>query len=193
LPSKFIKGVINKERPPNRLAKLDKRTLDFKSNKIMAKVVIFSLLFVFFPVFLFAQENDVKIRGRVLDEATQEPVIGASVLLVGSKGTGTISDTDGNFAISVRSLPVSISIDYLGYTKQEVDIYESTELIVVRLSERANYLNEVVVIGYGTQKRSDISGLVASVPKVNLEQPQTSFDNLLSGAVAGVQVTQSSG
>ena len=133
-----------------------------------------------------------EISGKILDEKTQEPVIGATVSIVSSKG-GTISDIDGNFSLRVRSLPVTVSVDYLGYRRQEIDIYESTEPLIVQLAESANLLNEIVVIGYGTQKRSDISGLVASVPKVNLEQPQTSFDNLFSGAVAGVQVTQSSG
>ena len=159
----------------------------------MTKVVKFLLLtIIFFPFSGYAQGGEVEISGKILDEKTQEPVIGATVSIVSSKG-GTISDTDGNFYLRVRSLPVTVSIDYLGYRKQEVDIYESTEPVIIQLTESANFLNEIVVVGYGTQRRSDISGLVASVPKVNLEQPQTSFDNLLSGAVAGVQVTQSSG
>ena len=159
----------------------------------MTKVIKFLLLaIVFSPFSGYAQGGEVEISGKILDEKTQEPVIGATVSIVSSKG-GTISDIDGNFSLRVRSLPVTVSVDYLGYRRQEIDVYESTEPLIVQLAESANLLNEIVVIGYGTQKRSDISGLVASVPKVNLEQPQTSFDNLLSGAVAGVQVTQSSG
>jgi TonB-linked SusC/RagA family outer membrane protein len=152
----------------------------------------FLLFFLFSSVFCSAQEADIEIRGKIIDEKTGEPVIGASVSLAGAK-EGTVSNVEGDFFLRVRALPTAISVDYLGYRRQEVDIYESSEPVVVFLTENTNLLNEIVVVGYGTQKRSDISGLVASVPKVNLEQAQTSFDNLLSGAVAGLQVTQSSG
>ncbi|MDR0715021.1 MAG: TonB-dependent receptor, partial [Bacteroidales bacterium] len=108
--------------------------------------------------------------------------------------SGTATDADGLFSLNVSSLPATIVVSYIGYRPQEIDVYETSyETLVIPIVEDLNLLNEVVVIGYGTQRRGDISGLVASVPKVNLEQPQTSFDNLLSGAVAGVQVTQSSG
>ena len=158
----------------------------------MAKVLHFLLLVViFFPFSGYAQENDVKINGKVIDRRSNEPVIGANISVKGFQ-TGTISDIDGEFILSVSSLPATLSISYVGYKPEEIDVYERlSEPIVVSLAE--NVLNEIVVIGYGTQKRSDISGLVASVPKVNIEQSQTSFDNLLSGAVAGLQVTQSSG
>ena len=84
----------------------------------MTKVVHFLLLAViFFPFSAYAQGGDVKINGRVLDEKTQEPVIGAGVSLVGAK-EGTVSDVKGNFSLSVQSLPATISIDYLGCRKQ---------------------------------------------------------------------------
>ncbi|MDR2040723.1 MAG: TonB-dependent receptor [Tannerella sp.] len=140
-------------------------------------------------------QDKVVLRGKVVDKRSNETVVGASVLLKDDKAySGSVTDIDGLFSLNVPSLPTTIVVSYIGYRSQEIDIYEATaETLVVALVEDLNLLNEVVVIGYGTQRRSDISGLVASVPKVNLEQPQTSFDNLLSGAVAGVQVTQSSG
>ncbi|MDR1610094.1 MAG: TonB-dependent receptor plug domain-containing protein, partial [Candidatus Symbiothrix sp.] len=156
----------------------------------MAKVVHFLLLVViFFPFSAYAQENDVKINGKVLDEKTQEPVIGASVSLAGVK-EGTVSDVEGNFSLIVRSLPATISIDYLGYRKQEVDIYEVTEPVIIQLVESANFLNEIVVVGYGTQKRKELTGAVTSIPKETLAQPAVSFDNLLGGAAAGLNITQ---
>ncbi|MDR3269731.1 MAG: TonB-dependent receptor [Tannerella sp.] len=159
----------------------------------MAKAVYFLLLTViFFPFSGFAQGNDVKINGRVLDEQTQEPVIGATVSLVGSKG-GAVSDVDGNFSLRVQSLPVTISINYLGYQKEDVDIYESTGSITVLLRENTNFLNEVVVVGYGTQKRKELTGAIASVSSIAIAQKTLSFDQLLGGAVAGLSVTQSSG
>ncbi|MDR2626690.1 MAG: TonB-dependent receptor [Dysgonamonadaceae bacterium] len=159
----------------------------------MTKVVNFLLLAViFFPFFGYAQGNEVKINGRVLDEKTQEPIIGASISLVGAK-EGTISDADGNFFLSVRSLPATLSIDYLGYRKQDVDVYESTEPVIVHLRENANFLSEVVVVGYGAQKRKELTGSVSSVSPIALKQQAISFDKLLGGAVAGLNVTQSSG
>ncbi|MDR1402500.1 MAG: SusC/RagA family TonB-linked outer membrane protein, partial [Tannerellaceae bacterium] len=157
----------------------------------MTKIVYFLLLtIVFFPFSGFAQGNDVKISGKVLDEKTQEPIIGAGVLLAGPKGTGTVSDADGNFSLAVKSFPVTIFIDYLGYKREEVDVYESAEPVVVWLRESANFLNEIVVVGYGTQKRKELTGAVTSISKETLSQPIVSFDNLLGGAAAGLSVTQ---
>ena len=159
----------------------------------MTKVVNFLLLaVVFFPFSGYAQGNDVKINGRVLDEKTQEPVIGAGVSLVGAKD-GTVSDAKGNFSLRVQSLPATISIDYLGYKKQEVDIYESAEPVIIQLAESANLLNEIVVVGYGTQKRKELTGAVTSIPKEALSQVSTSFESLIGGAVSGLNVTQTSG
>jgi TonB-linked SusC/RagA family outer membrane protein len=157
----------------------------------MAKVLLFGLsVLIFFPFFAHSQGNDVKISGRVLDEKTQEPIIGAGISLVGSRGTGTVSDADGNFSIGVRSLPVTLSIDYLGYKGQEVDVYESAEPVIVRLIENANFLDEIVVVGYGTQKRKELTGAVTSVSKETLALPVVSVDNLLGGAAAGVNISQ---
>jgi TonB-linked SusC/RagA family outer membrane protein len=156
----------------------------------MSKAVSFLLLAViFFPFSAYTQGNEVKITGKILDEKTQEPVIGATVSLTGSKG-GTASDIDGQFFLSVKSLPVTISIDYLGYKKQEVDVYESTEPVIVELRENANFLNEIVVVGYGTQKRKELTGAVTTISKETLSQPVVSIDNLLGGAAAGVNITQ---
>jgi TonB-linked SusC/RagA family outer membrane protein len=156
----------------------------------MTKVRNFLLLAtVFIPLFSFAQANGVKISGRVLDEKTQEPIIGAGISLVGTKG-GTVSDVDGHFLLDVQSLPATISIDYLGYKRQEVDVYELAGPVIIQLSESSNFLNEIVVVGYGTQKRKELTGAVTSISKATLAQPVVSIDNLLGGAAAGLNVTQ---
>jgi TonB-linked SusC/RagA family outer membrane protein len=162
--------------------------------KYMVKI-IYILLFaaVFFPVSGLAQGNEVKISGKVLDEKTKDPAIGASILLVGVRGVGTVSDADGNFSLTVKSLPVTVSVNYMGYQTQVVDVYESADPVVILLREDLNALSEVVVIGYGTQKRQDITGSIASVSTAALKQQAVSFDKLLGGAVAGLNVTQSSG
>ncbi|MDR3118852.1 MAG: TonB-dependent receptor [Mediterranea sp.] len=160
----------------------------------MTKVVFFLLsAAIFFPFSGFAQGNEVKINGRVLDEKTQEPVIGASISLAGSKGTGTVSDARGNFLLTVKSLPATISVNYLGYETQEIDIYEQAGTLTIGLVEDQNLLDEVVVVGYGTQKRKELTGAVASVSPISLSQQAVSFDKLLGGAVAGLTVTQTSG
>jgi TonB-linked SusC/RagA family outer membrane protein len=159
----------------------------------MVKAVHFLMLAViFFPLSGFAQGGDVKISGRVLDEKTQEPVIGANVSLVGEK-SGTVSNVDGSFSLSVRSLPATISVDFLGYKRQEVDVYETAEQIIVQLGESANFLNEIVVVGYGTQKRKELTGAISSVSAEALKLPVTSFDQVLNGAAPGIVVNQNSG
>ena len=157
----------------------------------MAKIIIFLFAAILvFPLSGSAQGNDVKIKGKVLDEITQEPVIGAAVALAGTRGTGAVTDLEGNFSLNVKSLPATISIEYLGYRKIEVDVYESTEPIVVFLRENLNFLNEIVVVGYGTQKRKELTGAVTSISKETLAAPIVSFDNLLGGTAAGLNVTQ---
>jgi TonB-linked SusC/RagA family outer membrane protein len=159
----------------------------------MTKVVNFLLTIILFPLFAYAQVNEVKINGKVLDQQTQEPIIGAGISLVGSKW-GTISDTDGKFSLSVQSLPATISIDYLGYKKQEIDIYEPTELVIVHLRENANYLNEVVVIGYGTQNRREFTGSIAAIKGDNIKDiPIQSFEQALQGKAAGVSISLPTG
>jgi TonB-linked SusC/RagA family outer membrane protein len=155
----------------------------------MTKIVYFLLLaFLFFPFSGLAQGNEVKISGRVLDEKTREPIIGASIFLADSKGKGTVSDADGSFSLVVKSLPVTISINYLGYKTQEVDIYEYAEPIVVELGENRNTLDEVVVVGYTTAKKSSYTGSVAVVGIKDLEKLQiTSMGKALQGTVPGLQ------
>lgn len=143
------------------------------------------------PLQAFAQAG-VKINGKVVDERTQEPVIGAGVTIVGTK-SGVATNVDGSFSITVQSLPVSLAVEYLGYRRQEIDLYEYSSPVTVLLRENVNLLNEVVVIGYGAQKRKELTGAIASVSDVALKQQTVSFDKLLGGAVAGLNVTQSSG
>jgi TonB-linked SusC/RagA family outer membrane protein len=140
-----------------------------------------------------AQRNSFKIEGRVVDEKTQEALIGASISIPNEK-TGTVADENGFFSIHSQSLPVTISVSYLGYKTAEIVVKESSRPVTIVLAENAGFLEEVVVIGYGTQRRKELTGSVASVSKSALEHINVpSFDGLLGGAVAGLNVTQSSG
>lgn len=149
---------------------------------------------VFFRYSTFAQQkSDLIVKGKVIDEKTGETLTGANVFASGQNVGGT-SDIEGNFDIQVKSLPVTFSISYLGYTAKEVTVGDTSVPLTVFLSENTNQLNEIVVVGYGTQRRKELTGAIATVPKTTLEY--NTFNPvglLLSGAVSGVNVTQSSG
>ncbi|OAV65104.1 Outer membrane cobalamin receptor protein, SusC/RagA family [Bacteroidales bacterium Barb6XT] len=151
-------------------------------------------LFVFLSSFTgFAQSKaGIAVEGRVLDESSYEPLGGVNVFLTNEK-TGGISDADGRFTVYTQSFPATLSFSYLGYKTLELVIYEYTEPVSVYIREDVSLLNEVVVIGYGTQKRKELTGAIASVPASILSQATSSFDNALGGAIPGVNVTQSSG
>jgi TonB-linked SusC/RagA family outer membrane protein len=159
----------------------------------MTRTVILLLAAIFFPFSGFAQGNNVKINGKVLDEKTQEPVIGASVTLVGVKG-GVVSDVNGDFTLNVKSLPATVSIDYLGYKAQEVDVYEIADPIIVRLVEDANILNEVVVVGYQQSRRNAITSAISTIKAEQIANvPSASVSEKLQGAVPGLLISRNTG
>ena len=161
-----------------------------------------------FPVFYFfficlwnsvsavIAQNQIILQGKVIDERNNETIIGANVLLKGDKtDLGTVTDVDGLFKLNLTSLPATVIVSYIGYRPQEIEVYEaSSETLVIPLIEDLNLLNEVVVVGYGTQKRGNFTGSLSSVSTEALKTiPVSSFDNALQGRAAGVQVTQTSG
>nr|WP_294780807.1 TonB-dependent receptor [uncultured Flavobacterium sp.] len=132
-----------------------------------------------------------KLDGTVVDAITNQPIIGASVTIKGTTH-GVVTDTEGKFYFQTgQKFPYTLIVSYIGYKKAEVIVEKNP--VIINLKEERQELDELVVVGYGTQKRKDITGSVASVPKANLSQVTSSADNLLRGAVAGVVVTQSSG
>jgi TonB-linked SusC/RagA family outer membrane protein len=160
----------------------------------MTKVAITVLFtFLLFHASVFGQGKGVRIEGKVVDDATHEPVIGAGVSVAGSGTAGTVSDLNGGFVINAVGLPATIIVHYLGYKRQEVEVFEYSRPILIELREDVNALKEVVVVGYGSQRRQELTGAVSSVSATALQQQAISFDKLLGGAVAGLSVTQSSG
>jgi TonB-dependent starch-binding outer membrane protein SusC len=137
----------------------------------------------------FGQQN---IKGIVKDD-TGVPVPGATVVIKGTSNY-TVTNVNGEFVLaSAKDYPFSIEFNLLGYQKEEVEIYEPIEEPVEISLKIDNVLDEVVVVGYGTQKKSDLTGSVASVPENVLKQPISSFDKALQGTVSGVQATPTSG
>nr|WP_129730358.1 TonB-dependent receptor [Parabacteroides goldsteinii] len=134
--------------------------------------------------------SDQKIKGTVVDESNQ-PVIGANIVVEGTTN-GTITDLDGNFSLQVPE-KAELRISYIGYLDQKVKVGNNTTLHIV-LKEDTQTLDEVVVVGYGTMKKSDLTGSVSSVKVDELKEGiGTSVDQLLFGKSAGVNVIQNSG
>ncbi|GHU64192.1 SusC/RagA family TonB-linked outer membrane protein [Bacteroidia bacterium] len=159
--------------------------------KILKNIVIAIIFANLVPAFA---QNNVKITGKVIDDNTREPIIGAGITVVNTK-TGAITDVSGFFTLSVNALPATISVNYLGYKRQEIDVYEVSEPLEIVLSEDRNILNEVVVTGYTSQRRKEISGAISSI-KISESiagQPDPDITKLLQGKVSGVNVLSSNG
>ena len=136
--------------------------------------------------------NNVLLVGRVIDEKTKDPLPGAVIHIKGTTHN-VVADEEGSFKfITGQKVPVVYEVSHVGYETREVQV-SSYGHVDIKLKGNNAQLTDVVVVGYGTQRRSDIAGSVTTVPKNLLSQPAASFDNLLQGAVPGVAVTQSSG
>lgn len=147
-----------------------------------------ALCFILFPTVILAQDNT--ITGTVTDAQTKDPLIGVSVA---EKGTtnGTITNIDGKFTIKA-SMGTVLIFNYLGYESKEVTV--TSNEMNVQLGESTELLDEVVVIGYGVQKKSVVTAAISQISADDLKNTSTPrVDNALQGLVSGVQVTTSSG
>ncbi|MGF2412422.1 MAG: SusC/RagA family TonB-linked outer membrane protein [Ferruginibacter sp.] len=134
--------------------------------------------------------KDIVITGKILNAANQ-PMAKVSVV---EKGTtnGTTTNEEGNFSLKVTNNDAVLVISYVGFKPQEIELKGRNNITVV-LQEDRKEIDEVVVVGYGSKKRSDITGSVSSVPKARLSQlPVTNLLHAIEGSVAGVNVTQTS-
>ena len=132
-----------------------------------------------------------KVTGKVKD-SSGEPVIGASVVVKGNNTMGTITDFDGNFMLDVPAKSVLV-ISYIGYVTQEVPTAGKNSLEIV-LKEDTKTLDEVVVIGYGTQRKGDVTSSVASVKADNFVKGAVKdVGQLIQGKVAGLAITNPNG
>lgn len=137
------------------------------------------------------QQTPKKVTGSVIDE-TGESVIGASVTIPGTK-TGTVTDIDGRFEINVPAEHFTIQVSYLGYQHQTVSITNKTD-VHVKLNPENQGLDEIVVVGYGTVKKRDLTGAVQSIKSEDIVlSPTGNVMEALQGKVAGLDITRSSG
>ncbi len=136
-----------------------------------------------------AMAQDRRVTGRVTSGTDAQPIPGATVQVKGTT-TGTAADANGNYAISVPGNSSELVISAVGFLSQQVAVGSQT-VVNVSLKEDANQLSEVVVTGYSTQQKKDLTGAVAVVnPKELLSVPAANFGQQLQGRVAGVQVNQ---
>ena len=149
---------------------------------------LFTLLALIISISLHAQNATVK--GVIVDE-TDTPLIGATVQVKGT-ATGSITDFDGNYTIKANKGAV-ITFSYIGYKTQEIKFTGQSPLNVKMIPDNQT-LDEVVVVGYGTMKRSDLTGSVASIAAKDVEGFKTSsVAGALGGQIAGVQITSTDG
>jgi TonB-linked SusC/RagA family outer membrane protein len=164
-----------------RLSNLRKEQL-----KVFLVTLFMGCFFFIFTGNASAQDQPVTIKGKITD-ATGVPVIGATVLVSGTT-TGTVSDINGNFEITAPS-KASIEVRYIGYKSQVVPIDGKTTIDIL-LEEETTSLEEVVVVGYGIKKKSDVTGALVSVGEKEMKaMPVKDALQAMQGKTAGVDIT----
>ncbi len=158
----------------------------------LIKPIAVSLLLAFSGLIsLYAQSRSVS--GKVLDEQ-QVPIIGAAVILTGGGSVGSVTDIDGNFALTVPSGDVTLNVTCLGYESMAVSVPNTQSMVTIILKEDSMMIDETVVVGYGTQKKVNLTGAITTVASKELENRTShSLTNMLQGSVPGLNITTSSG
>ncbi|WKB82678.1 TonB-dependent receptor [Cellulophaga lytica] len=147
-----------------------------------------SMIFIVFLIVSITATAQIKVTGTVKSN-DGVPLLGVTIMEQGSSTNGTTTDFDGNFTIEVDSPKDMLVISYIGFVTKTIAIPENN-IVNVQLVEDLEQLSEVVVVGYGSVKKSDLTGSVTSVEMDNIpNKPANSIDGLLQGQVAGVQVT----
>lgn len=150
--------------------------------------ILLVALFLMGCLQLLAQSR--MIQGEVTDAQNGEPLIGATVMVEGEK-SGTVTDFDGNFKLQVTSSAKKVKISYIGYIDKVVEI---SDRMNVKLESDSQILTDVVVIGYGTARKSDLTGSVATVSSKDFNKGLVSSpEQLINGKVSGVQIMSNSG
>ena len=159
--------------------------------RIWMMLLLLCALWSMFPA-LAQQTKTRTITGMVTDEA-KEPLIGASVVVKGTT-VGTITDFDGNFVLSVPTGAIALEFSYVGYKSKTITVPTTTKVVNVQLSDDAQVLSDVVVIGYGTTRKSDLTGSVSNVSSKEFNAGLISSpEQLINGKVSGVQIMSASG
>ncbi|QLE01888.1 TonB-dependent receptor [Galbibacter sp. BG1] len=130
------------------------------------------------------------ITGSVVDQDTQEPLLGANIVVPNSS-TGVVTDFDGNFSIDVPETTTSLEVSYIGYESKTVQLSDK-DTYQIQLSQ-GEVLDEVVVVGYGTQSEKDVSSSIQTIKNEDVAKiPSSSFENTIQGQTPGVNIASSS-
>lgn len=149
------------------------------------------VMLLFALVGFVCNAQEIAVRGRISEDSGQ-PLIGATVALRGTS-SGSVTDTDGNFSITVPSESAVLIISYIGYVTQEITVGNQRNLEIV-LKLNANLLDETVVVGYGTQEKKDVTGAISTVKGSDIANiPAMGLSQSLQGRAAGVQVVRNGG
>ena len=160
------------------------------SNCIKSKMAL--LLFCMMALLsMSASAQNITIKGVVTDAATKEPLMGATVMAAEGKA-GAVTDLDGNYSITVAQSTKQLIVSYIGYANKTVAVKGT--VIDVALESDDNQLGEVVVVGYGTARKSDLTGSVATISSKDFNKGLVSSpEQLINGKVSGVQIMSNSG
>lgn len=140
---------------------------------------------------LVSQNKDRVVTGTVVDAVEGTPLIGANVMIKGMK-TGVITDLNGNYSVKVSNSKDVLVVSYIGYKTREVPV-EDLAVINIKLSSNNEMLDEVIVVGSGTQKKVSVTGAISTVKGDFLKSSSSSLTSSLAGRLAGVMVTTNSG
>ena len=157
--------------------------------RVTQPILAICCMLLFFNVSVLAQ-NSISVKGQVVDAESEEPLIGVSIQERGGKN-GVVSDLDGNFSLSVKP-GSTVVFSYIGY--QAVELKASDVKGVIKMKDDSKSLQEVVVVGYGTQKKVNLSGAVSAIDGDKIaNKPATDVLSALQGEIPGLQVLRSSG
>lgn len=180
------------------------RKLDFSWRRLISALII---IYFFAAPFVAVQASDIvtevqqdrkkmatrKLTGKIVDKGTKETLIGASVWLKDTSIGGT-TDMDGNFSISIPSgKTVTLIFSYIGYANVEKEVSPTTNNIQIELSTDDNVLEEVQVVGYGTQRKESVIGSISTLNINSLKVPSASISTNLAGQLGGVVAIQRDG
>ena len=155
-------------------------------NFLNRRISIPLLLAFFFATSLVYSQNSVSVRG-VITDINGEPLIGVSVLEVGT-AHGTVSDIDGNYSLEVNGMESTLQFSYIGFEEKQIKVGNQT-LINVTMSETTSELDEIVIVGYGTMKKKDLTGSVASLNSAKYENEKNkNIQQMLRGNIPGLNI-----
>lgn len=137
------------------------------------------------------QQKGRTVVGKVTDAVDGSPLIGVNIIVEGTQ-KGVISDMEGNYSIHVNSSKDVLVVSYIGYKKREVPV-EDLGIINIKMESDNEVLDEVVIVGSGTQKKVSVTGAITSIKGASLKAPSSSLTNSLAGQLAGVMVNTTSG